>query len=89
MALLKDPEPIKVFKFAATVVVDGSVVPVVVPVVVLVDGLMAAVTTIDPLCTPTTLTLEVSTMFSKAHRLLIKLVMVLLLRKKSLAFKAK
>ena len=49
--------------------------------VVLVLGDMTVVTLVDPECTPTTLTLEVSTILSKAHKLLIKLVKTLSLLK--------
>lgn len=47
-------------------------------------GLTDATTMVDPLTTPTTLTLLVSTMLSNAHRLLMKFVTVLSLLKKSL-----
>lgn len=47
-------------------------------------GVIARTIIVDPLKTPTTLTLEVSTILRSAHMLLIKLVMALLLLKKSL-----
>ena len=64
-------------------------VPFDVVTVVLVVGDITVVTVVDPECTPTTLTLDVSTMFNNAHKLLIKLVMILVLLKKSLTFMAK
>jgi len=71
--------------------VGSGTVTLVVSLVVLVTelGVMTVVTETDPLCTPTTLTLDVSTMFNRAHKLLMKLVMLLLLRKNSLMFIAK
>lgn len=51
--------------------------------VVVTEGVMAAVTVVDPLNTPTTFTREVSTMLRSAHRLLMKLVMEEELLKKS------
>ena len=48
------------------------------------DGVTTAVTVVEPLKTPTTLTRDVSTMLRRAHRLLMKLVIVLLLLKKLL-----
>ena len=59
-------------------------VPLEAVTVALVDGVMTVVTFVDPECTPTTLTLEVSTMFSNAHKLLMKFVRMPLLLKKSL-----
>lgn len=47
------------------------------------EGVMAVVIVVEPLNTPTTLTLEVSTMLSSAHRLLMKLVIEEELLKKS------
>ena len=64
-------------------------VPFDVVTVALAVGDITVVTVVDPECTPTTLTLEVSTMFNRAHKLLMKLVMMLVLLKKSLMFMAK
>jgi len=55
----------------------------------LADGVIAVTMSVDPLKTPTTLTLEVSTMLRRAQRLLMKLVMELLLEKKVLISMAK
>jgi predicted phosphoribosyltransferase len=57
--------------------------------VVLVLGVMLTVTLVDPLKTPTTLTLEVSLIFNNAQRLLMKLVSTPALLKKSLISIAK
>ena len=64
-------------------------VPFDVVTVALAVGDITVVTVVDPECTPTTLTLDVSTIFSRAHKLLMKLVMTLVLLKKSLTFMAK
>ena len=56
--------------------------------VVVLLGVMTVVTAVDPECTPTTLILEVSTTLSKAAKLLIKVVSLLLL-KNSVIFKEK
>lgn len=54
-----------------------------------IEGVMLVTIVVDPLNTPTILTLEVSRMLSRAHRLLRKLVLELLLLKKSLILIAK
>ena len=72
---------------------EGSVLLTTLPsakvTVLPVDGVITEVTIVDPLCTPTTLTLDVSTILRSAQRLLMKLVTLELLRKKSLALMAK
>ena len=57
--------------------------------VVFVEGVIAVVIVVDPLNTPTILTLEVSRMLRRAQRLLMKLVVEVLLLKKSLMLIAK
>lgn len=75
----KVPELMAVERVVAMVAMEGSVLLA----VVFTEGVMAVVTVVEPLNTPTTLTREVSTMLRSAQRLLIKLVMELLLLKKS------
>lgn len=72
-----------VFKLEEIVVREGSVE------VEFVEGVIAVMMVVDPLNTPTILTLEVSRMLSRAHRLLMKLVVEVLLLKKSFMFIAK
>ena len=83
MEVPKAPEPTIVDRAAAAAGTEVSLL------LLLVEGVMTAVTVVEPLKTPTTLTLEVSWMLRRAHRLLMKLVMVLFELKKSLMFMAK
>lgn len=93
IVVVKVPVLIIVVSVLAMVLRGGSVLLTTVPLaavtVVLVDVPTTAVTAVDPLCTPTTLTLDVSTMLRRAHRLLMKLVTLVLLAKKSLIFISK
>ena len=79
----KPPLLIIVFKVEEIVDREGSVE------VGSTAGVMLVTIVVEPLNTPTILTLEVSRMLSKAHKLLMKLVFVLLLLKKSLMLIAK
>jgi hypothetical protein len=77
------PLLIIVFKLEEIAEIGGSVE------LAFVDGVIAVVIVVDPLNTPTILTLEVSRMLRRAHRLLMKLVVEELLLKKSLILIAK
>lgn len=77
------PLLIRVVKVVEIVESEGSVE------LVLTLSVIVEITVVDPLKTPTILTLKVSTMFKSAQRLLMKLVVEELLLKKSLIFIAK
>jgi len=83
MPVAKPPLLIILFKLAEIVEIGGSVE------LVLVEGVIAVVIVVDPLNTPTILTLEVSRMLRRAHKLLMKFVVEELLLKKSLMLIAK
>lgn len=87
----KDPLLILLLRAVCSEAMVGSVTvaPLGVTEVEFTELVMDVTMLVDPECTPTTLTLDVSTMLSKAQRLLMKLVRVLLLLKKSVMFMAK